>query len=172
MQIKIEHFTARRTLLFYLPEQNMPAAVFATPKQPSESALIQSIVNLGSVIHCLLTPTLLAVKYAQNANPADIQALTLAELDENAAQIKINEPIRNLPLEAETLEAVTDAFIRPTLFRDNGDVEIIDCKDNILTLRFCGHCAGCPYAQNTLNNVIMRVFRKYFPQITDVRMTE
>ena len=69
----------------------------------------------------------------------------------------------------EIAEAIADAFIRPTLFRDNGNIEFLQLQNNILTLRFTGHCAGCPYAQNTLNNVVARTLKKYLPQLEQVQ---
>jgi Fe-S cluster biogenesis protein NfuA len=69
-------------------------------------------------------------------------------------------------------EALADALIRPTLNRDNGDIVIHGIKDGVMELSFTGHCAGCPYAANTLQNVIMRTFLRYMPQIKEIRQTE
>ena len=42
--------------------------------------------------------------------------------------------------------------IRPQLQADGGDVEIVEITDDgIVKVRLMGHCAGCPYSQQTLS---------------------
>jgi Fe-S cluster biogenesis protein NfuA len=169
MQIKTEHFSARQNLLFYLPNGFYPFGAKIIEKETGyESEFLKILLNIDGVKRCLLTPELLAVAYEQNANPQDIKALVLAEIDDYSETPPSFNITEELPLNRQSLEAISDAFIRPTLYRDGGDIEIIDLKDNILHLRFVGKCSGCPYAQNTLNNVIIKVLKKYLPQIEQV----
>ena len=72
----------------------------------------------------------------------------------------------------QQIEALADSFIRPTLMRDNGNIRLITAENTVLQIQFTGHCAGCPYAQNTLNNVIAAALKKYLPQILTVQMVE
>lgn len=170
MQIKFEHFSACRVLIFYLPNGFYPAgAEFATTKSQSESPFLADIMTIDGVERCLLTPEALAVTYSQAAKTADIQALVLAELDDYSDRPPFFTLAKQLPMKMEIAEAIADAFIRPTLFRDNGNIEFLQLQNNILTLRFTGHCAGCPYAQNTLNNVVARTLKKYLPQLEQVQ---
>ena len=56
--------------------------------------------------------------------------------------------------------------IRPALKADGGDVELVDVKDGIVSVRLTGHCAGCPMSTMTLKNGIERILKE---QITDVK---
>jgi Fe-S cluster biogenesis protein NfuA len=41
----------------------------------------------------------------------------------------------------EKVEAVLNK-IRPSLQADGGDIELVDVKDGIVSVRLVGHCAG------------------------------
>ena len=58
--------------------------------------------------------------------------------------------------------------IRPHLISDGGDVELIDVKDGIVSLRLKGACAGCPMSTMTMKNGIARVLKAELPEIKDV----
>ncbi|MCX5999839.1 MAG: NifU family protein [Chloroflexi bacterium] len=60
------------------------------------------------------------------------------------------------------------ARVRPNLQADGGDVELVDVKDGIVTLRLKGACGGCPMAAMTLRNGIERVLKKDVPGIKQV----
>ena len=54
--------------------------------------------------------------------------------------------------------------IRPQLQADGGDVEIVEITDDgIVKVRLMGHCAGCPYSQQTLSLGIERAVKSYPP---------
>lgn len=169
MQIKTEYFAARQNLLFYLPQGFYPAGAEISEKETeSESEFLKNLLNINGVKRCLLTPELLAVTYEQGVNPENIEALVLAEIDDYSETPPFFSVAKELPLNVQSIEAIADSFIRPTLYRDGGGVEIINLENNILHLHFVGKCSGCPYAQNTLNNVIIKVLKKYLPQIEQV----
>ena len=130
------------------------------------------LTPLSDIESCLLTDVLLSIKYTDSANKEDLTALILAELDDYLAAkpeiISLEQPDIDLSL----FEALADAFIRPTLNRDKGDIKIISYQNNELLLQFTGHCSGCPYAQNTLNNVIAGCFKRYVPQLGSIRVKE
>jgi len=67
----------------------------------------------------------------------------------------------------EKVEAVLND-IRPMLQRDGGDVELVDIKGGIVTVRLQGACAGCPMSQMTLKNGIERVLKERIPEVTAV----
>ena len=67
----------------------------------------------------------------------------------------------------EKVEAALEK-IRPMLQADGGDVELIDVKDGIVTVRLQGACAGCPMSQMTLKNGIERVLKEAIPEIKSV----
>jgi len=58
--------------------------------------------------------------------------------------------------------------IRPTLQADGGDVELVEVKDGIVSVRLTGACGGCPMATMTLKNGIERVIREEVPEVKEV----
>ena len=67
----------------------------------------------------------------------------------------------------EKVQAALDK-IRPTLQADGGDVELIDVKEGIVTVRLQGACKGCPMSQMTLKNGIERVLKQEIPEVKAV----
>jgi Fe-S cluster biogenesis protein NfuA len=68
-------------------------------------------------------------------------------------------------------EKVQDAInkIRPLLQRDGGDVELIEVRDGVVTVRLKGACSGCPMSQMTLKNGIEKLLKKELPEIISVQ---
>jgi Fe-S cluster biogenesis protein NfuA len=58
--------------------------------------------------------------------------------------------------------------VRPALLADGGDVQLIDVKDGVVTLKLTGACGGCPMATMTLRNGIERVLKEQVPEIKRV----
>jgi Fe-S cluster biogenesis protein NfuA len=58
--------------------------------------------------------------------------------------------------------------IRPSLQADGGDVELVDVKEGIVSLRLKGACAGCPMSTMTLKNGIERVLKEEISDIKEV----
>ena len=58
--------------------------------------------------------------------------------------------------------------IRPMLQADGGDVELVDYKDGVVTVRLQGACAGCPMSQMTLKNGIEKLLKQEIPEIKSV----
>ncbi|NWF77088.1 MAG: NifU family protein [Chloroflexi bacterium] len=58
--------------------------------------------------------------------------------------------------------------VRPALLADGGDVQLIDVKNGVVTLRLTGACGGCPMATMTLRNGIERVLKEQVPEIKEV----
>jgi Fe-S cluster biogenesis protein NfuA len=58
--------------------------------------------------------------------------------------------------------------VRPALLADGGDVQLIDVKDGVVTLRLTGACGGCPMAAMTLKSGIERVLKEQVPEVKEV----
>ncbi|HEC99191.1 MAG: NifU family protein [Deltaproteobacteria bacterium] len=67
----------------------------------------------------------------------------------------------------EQVQSVLDK-IRPVLQKDGGDVELVDIKDGVVSVRLTGACKGCPMSQMTLKNGIEKYLRKEIPEIVSV----
>jgi Fe-S cluster biogenesis protein NfuA len=58
--------------------------------------------------------------------------------------------------------------IRPSLRADGGDIELVDIKDGIVSLKLKGACAGCPMSTMTLKNGIERILKQELSDIKEV----
>lgn len=171
MQIKIEKVESKNVLNYYLPQTLLPDTVLIVQKASTcNDELTDRILDISGVMRCMIADNTVSVQYSPTAFE-EIKALVMAEIDDFVADNRqLTIPPQNSISLKEQAEAVADAFIRPTLNRDKGDIELHTVTDGVLELSFTGHCAGCPYAQNTLQNVVIRTFRRYIPQIKDVRL--
>ncbi len=67
----------------------------------------------------------------------------------------------------EKVEAALEK-IRPALRADGGDVELVDVKDGVVTVRLTGACGSCPMSTMTLRMGVERVIRKDVPEIKEL----
>jgi Fe-S cluster biogenesis protein NfuA len=62
--------------------------------------------------------------------------------------------------------------IRPALEADGGNVELVDVKEGVVTVRLTGACAGCPMSIMTLKNGIERIVKQEVPEVKEVIAAE
>lgn len=67
----------------------------------------------------------------------------------------------------EKIQAAIDR-VRPALQADGGDVELVEVKDGVVSVRLTGACGGCPMATMTLKNGIERTIREEVPEVKEV----
>lgn len=173
MLIKIEELDAKNIVNFYLPKPIVKVGdtLLFSASAATTNEFVNEIFEIKEINRFLLTEKMISIKYDDNASKEDIKALVLASVDDYLQNGELLECNDNTDNHAKC-EAIADAMIRPTLNRDNGDI-IINClSDGAIEVQFTGHCAGCPYAHNTLQNVIIRTFKQYLPQITEIKLKE
>lgn len=170
MQIKFENFEQKQIMNFYPPQNIAPSGtLFVQNRAFEQDTLPNRIIGIDGIERCMIAPEVVSVRYRPEQFE-NAKALVLAEIDDFLSEKQSFAAKYDNVSAKEQAEATADAFIRPTLNRDGGDIEIHSITDGVLELSFTGHCAGCPYAQNTLQNVIVRTFQKYMPQIREVRL--
>jgi Fe-S cluster biogenesis protein NfuA len=59
-------------------------------------------------------------------------------------------------------------IIRPSLQADGGDVELVDVKDGIVSVKLKGACAGCPMSTMTLKRGIERFLKEKLTGVKEV----
>ena len=173
MLLKIENLAPTKIINIYLPQNILPQnkAFVLNRGLHSQHEFLNNLCLIEGIERVLITDNMISCKYF-GSEADDIKSLLMAEIDDYLAQTNtlltedFSCDLYNLA------EALADALIRPTLNRDNGDIKIISVEKDTLTLTFTGHCAGCPYAQNTLKNVIERVFLRYIPQLKKIVLQE
>ncbi|MCI5773536.1 MAG: NifU family protein [Erysipelotrichaceae bacterium] len=62
--------------------------------------------------------------------------------------------------------------IRPYIQRDGGDVELVDFKDGIVTVRMLGACAGCLSVNDTITDGIEAILLDEVPEVKKVVLDE
>ena len=67
----------------------------------------------------------------------------------------------------EKVEQVLEK-IRPALVADGGNVELVDVKDGIVSVKLTGACSGCPMSTMTLKNGIERLLKEEIADIKEV----
>jgi len=67
----------------------------------------------------------------------------------------------------ENVEAVLEQ-IRPALEADGGNVELIDVKDGVVSIRLTGACSSCPMSTMTLKMGIERLLKQKIPTVREV----
>ncbi|BBP00300.1 NifU family protein [Sulfuriferula nivalis] len=72
-----------------------------------------------------------------------------------------------------TVEAMTTVLeeARAILLRDGGDLELVSIVDTTVKVRLKGACVGCPNSMMDLKNVVEKIVRRTFPQVTSVQNT-
>ncbi len=67
----------------------------------------------------------------------------------------------------EKVEAALDK-IRPALRADGGDIELVDVKDGVATVKLTGACGSCPMSTMTLRMGVERVIKEEVPEIKEL----
>lgn len=58
--------------------------------------------------------------------------------------------------------------IRPYLNQDGGDVEFVKFEDGICYVKLKGACAGCMFADMTINNTVEEILVSEVPEVIKV----
>jgi Fe-S cluster biogenesis protein NfuA len=78
----------------------------------------------------------------------------------------IKELRKNLSPELQKIEEILDRTIRPGLQGDGGDIEVLEYKDNKLTIHYQGACGTCPSStQGTLSAIEGILRDEFHPEI-------
>jgi Fe-S cluster biogenesis protein NfuA len=74
---------------------------------------------------------------------------------------------RRKTMTRENVQTVIEE-IRPALQADGGDVELVDVKDGVVSVRLTGACGGCPMSTMTLKMGIERLLKQKLPEVVEV----
>lgn len=61
---------------------------------------------------------------------------------------------------AKKIDGEIEAYVRPMLRRDGGDVEVVDIKDTLVYCRLLGACGECANASRTLEMMVERALKE------------
>jgi Fe-S cluster biogenesis protein NfuA len=78
------------------------------------------------------------------------------------------EPGRGDPARLAEIEAVLDAWVRPGLAEDGGNIEVVRAEGGVVSVRLVGACASCASSTATLRLGVERVLREELPGFTEL----
>ena len=75
-----------------------------------------------------------------------------------------------MSISEEKKNAILEALdtVRPYLQADGGDVEYVDCVDDVVHVKLKGACGSCPSAAMTLQMGVEKAIREKLPEIKGV----
>lgn len=68
------------------------------------------------------------------------------------------------------IETLLNEQVRPQLALHQGNLEVLNLENNVLTVRLLGACANCPSASLTTEELIASAVQNRFPQIRRVAL--
>ncbi|MGG7076697.1 NifU family protein [Clostridium sardiniense] len=71
----------------------------------------------------------------------------------------------------DRVNSIINEKVRPALKEHNGDIELIDVKEGVVTVKLLGQCSGCPSAKFTLEHVVQTTLQNEVPEIKEVIAT-
>ncbi len=77
-----------------------------------------------------------------------------------------------MPNHKDITERVQSALneIRPYLQADNGDVELVECSNHKIKLRFTGTCKTCDMQYYTFKAAIEETIKNKVPEISEIQI--
>lgn len=66
------------------------------------------------------------------------------------------------------IQKILDEDVKDILLQHEGGVEIRDFQNGILKISLTGHCAGCPSAQVTTEEVVAKAIKEKVPEVKEV----
>ena len=172
MQVQIETLENLKVVNFYVDGMVDKSALLFDENSAKLPDFVKNIFEYSGGGRFLITPELIAFKYPENADVETLKMLIMAEVEDFFANPNDLSEFGGEKDVLSLAQAIADSYIRPTLNRDKGDIEILNFEGNTLSIKFVGHCAGCPFAQNTLNNVIAKALKRFIPNIKEIRLVE
>lgn len=70
------------------------------------------------------------------------------------------------------IRQVSDEKVRPLLAAHQGDIQVVDVKDGIVTVRLTGACATCPGSRSTVADMVETQIKEALPEIKQVVLVE
>ena len=79
---------------------------------------------------------------------------------------------KSLVGDLKKIDEILERTIRPGLQSDGGDLEVLEYKDNIVTINYQGACGGCPSSQAGTLDAIESILQNEFNSEIKVKVLE
>lgn len=161
MKLEQKKLSSTQTV-FYLPK-TLP---FIGTFYQDEHVILQNILATNLAAELLLTADFLYLKSTTPTQLADLEILSIAQLDDYLASPPL-ETIAPATHLTDKIKLILQIVIAPMLQKDGGNIELQKYENNIAYVHFLGKCHGCPYAERTLKNHVEKNLIHYLPQIKE-----
>ena len=153
-------------------------ATFTDPEQAHGLRLAESLFSVNGVEQLHMFENVVTVTHHADIDRTGLIDAVSAVLQ---TRLKVHDP--NFMLEDEKkkkqkresrspeidqIEEILDRTIRPGLQADGGDIEIVDFKDNVVTVSYEGACGSCPSSMYGTLDAILSILRAEFHPELDI----
>lgn len=74
--------------------------------------------------------------------------------------------------DVKVIEKILTEDVRPKLLEHQGDIELVDIRNDIAYVRMTGHCSGCPSAMYTLESIVKEAVLEKTDIVKDVKLQQ
>lgn len=74
------------------------------------------------------------------------------------------------PEDIKIINKILDEKVRPQLREHEGNIELVEIKNDIAYVRMTGHCSGCPSAIYTLESIVKEEILENTNIVKDVKL--
>ena len=74
------------------------------------------------------------------------------------------------PEEEKIINEILDQKVRPQLMEHEGNIELVEIRNDIAYVRMTGHCSGCPSAIYTLESIVKEEILANTNIVKDVKL--
>ena len=142
-------------------------ATFANSEEAGSLRLAMDLFSVKGVEQLHMFENVVTVTFGEEFSEDDIVANVTSVLQ---TRLPVHDPNFQLEKEKvrirekrspeiEQIEEILDRTIRPGLQADGGDLDIMDLKDNVLTVAYQGACGSCPSAMYGTLDAIHSILR-------------
>ena len=162
-------------LNFFPPQKLLPEnhAEFVDSKSLRHSPLAENLFDIGGIKSIFITPDMISITKETDADWNILKPQILAEIMDfltSGQDIIITTNSKEASDDVvASITSLLNARIRPAVARDGGDIKFCSFEQGIVYVEMLGHCAGCPYASQTLKEGVEKILQTYIPQVKAVK---
>ncbi len=152
---------------FYFPKPLLEKdRILYFDQMTKDSKLMNTLSRFG-VVRMLITDNIVFVEKDNAADFGHLEGLIMAFVSD--ADLHLEPDDASL---IKKVDAIVESQVRPFLQKDGGNIEVLEVKDGTVYVRLQGRCQGCAYANQTLQNVVEKIIKKYVIEIKGVQKEE
>lgn len=153
-------------------------ATFTKPEDSQGLKLAEDLFLVGGVEQLHMFENVITVTFATDTDKSklieDVTSVLQTRLPVHDPHFTLDNEIKKKKKresrspEIDEIEEILDRTIRPGLQADGGDIEIIDFKDNVVTIAYEGACGSCPSSMYGTLDAIYSILRAEFDPNLDI----